>query len=130
MTDLFELPPGGETPKKNESKRGPPTPSIGGLIVRFWDYYSPAGKHEPNWTMKCDKCLGGRRGCHKRKGASVETESRHGIIEPLAFLRAWHAMVPRDDQTHASINPTQEDVDRFAVAHADELLAVCRVAGR
>ena len=104
--------------------------SVGGIMVRFWDYYSPAGRHEPNWTMTCEKCP---KPCVKRRGATVAYERRHGIIEPLAFLHAWHEVEHPSKPgiaSHALETPTPAAVDAFALAHADELKEVCKSAGR
>ena len=123
-------PPAGADPVAFEP--GHDTVSIDGLIVRFTDYYSPAGRHEPNWIMWCNHPHHAKK-CSKRRGAVPQYERHHGIIEPLAFLHCWHAMPwPTEEgkKTHALENPSQEAVDAFVAAHEEELIDVCARSGR
>jgi len=109
--------------------RGPETRSVGGIIVTFHDYYTPAGRHEPHWVMGCAAHRNGQ--CSKRKGALPKNERRHGVIEPLAFLHAWHEVAGPTKPTiksHALETPTPAAVDAFAMAHREELLDVVRRA--
>ena len=104
--------------------------SIDGLIVRFTHYKTKLGKSEPNWLMRCRNCSSN---CNKRRGATPAHEKNYGLIEPLAFLHAWHDMewpTAPNKTTHALNNPSQEAVSRFAEDHREELLEVCQRAGR
>jgi len=101
----------------------------GGVKVRFTPYISPEGKYQPNWTLKCTY----HQGCNKRRGATQAFEKHHGVIEPPAFLFCWHEVRwPTDPSklTHAQENPTQESVDRYVEAHAEEMKEICREVGR
>ena len=104
--------------------------SIDCILVRFANYVNKrTGKYEPNWLMRCST----HKNCTKRRGATQDFEKHHGLVEPLAFLHCWHAVVwptKPTKLTHAQENPTQESVDLFVLEHADELKEVCRRAGR
>ena len=116
--------------REKQSTKGPVVASIDGLEVVFDNYFSPAGKHEPNFVMFCQKHQGGY---HKRRGCTERFEKEFGIIEPLAFLHCWHAVEWPTKPTigsHPQENPSKEAVRAFAVAHAEELREVCRKCGR
>ena len=102
--------------------------SLDGITVRFNDWVTKAGKAEPNWTMKCKY----HASCNKRRGAVAAHMARHGKVECLAFLHAWHEVkFPTHPKytTHAQETPTPEAVDAVVAAHRDELLEICRKAG-
>ena len=97
----------------------------------FDDYWTPEGRHEPNWVMLCKKHRDGK--CSKRRGAIPAYESKFGIIEPLAWLHVWHSIEWPSKPTitsHAKETPANELVWAFAEAHKEELMDVCRRAGR
>jgi len=102
--------------------------SLFGIRVCFDPYITPAGVYEPNWQMYCV-----RTGRTKRRGCAVAHESHHGIVEPLAFLHAWHDIdwpTKPTIKSHTRETPRQEAVDRIVADHRAALEEVCRRAGR
>ena len=126
----FDVPPIVHAPEPRGPKaREAPNmlPGIGGCHVSYNPYVTPAGKFEPHWKCYCHKH---GVNCDKRRG--VQFSKKWGKIEPLCYLHAWHEVAFPTKPTiksHALDNPTQEEVDRWAVEHRAELEAIVEQAG-
>ena len=118
--------------RPRRARQGPePIESIGGAPVVFDPYTTPSGVYTPNFVMYCTNIEHGD--CHKRRGCTEGHERRHGVIEPLAWLRAWHEIVwPTRPgvKNHVAERVSGEAVDRWVAEHGAELRDVCMRAGR
>ena len=113
---------------RRRDDRGAWTDSIDGVKILFDPCVTPAGKHEPHFLLQCNK-----HGCVKRRGCTEAHERRHGVIEPLAWLHAWHEVewpTKPSIMSHVGEPPTNDSVDRIVEARRAELEDVCRRAGR
>ena len=84
-----------------------------------YDEYLQNGAMYKNWKFKCDR-HGGL--CVKTKGAQFT--SRHGTVEPLAFLHAWREVAPTAGKTHAQMNPSHAEVAEIYDVFSEELQAL------
>jgi len=98
---------------------------IGGVEVRHEKEYIPPGHTEPyvNWQIRCRKptC---KKQCGRTRGVTARNMKRFGMIEPLAFLHAWHDIpwTPAwEAPTHRGCDPTPETVEAIVRNHQDEL---------
>jgi len=92
-------PPGGDgpeeffggdvRPKPSRSRRFqeelPWVDGVEGCRVIFDPYVTPAGKPQPNWTIKCPHHVD----CWKTQGVHPRSTGSFGAIGPPAFLHAW-----------------------------------------
>ena len=94
--------------------------AIGGGKVRY-DQWEVQGVLKPNYKITCTVCPEWK-GCKKSKADSEENRRKHGRIGPLAFVHAWRDIsLLGVTKSHGRMDPTEEEVDRFAAAHRDEL---------
>ena len=97
-------------------------PAIGGGEIYFDEYAGPASsgaKAFNNWIFKCPH----HAGCQRVMGDGIKNTSRHGHLEPIAFLHVWRD-TPPGEKRHRLTDPLPEDVDNFHDAHKEELQAL------
>ena len=112
--------PGGEG-ERAAVVRGPRKkfiPAIGGAgEAHFHDYTQPGGAQYGNWRFRCAQACR----CIRTLGLGVRNTSKHGVLEPIAFLHVW-AVTPVDPaKGHIKTNPSPAAVDRFFADHEPEL---------
>jgi len=114
----FEPPPA--VPRVVRADRPTFQPGLDGAEIVYDNYLKANGVFDPNWRLRCTRHVG----CIKRRGAVRRFERRHGVIEPAAFLHAWHLMVTPSKPSvakHTLDEPTDEEVDVYVAEHAAEL---------
>ena len=98
---------------------------IGGFLVKYDEYRLPAtGELYKNWIIKC-KQVGHRSDCGRSRKCIEPHMRNYGVVEPIAFLHVWAALVPRPDSTHAKTTPTDAQVAAFVHDHNTELQELC-----
>ena len=95
------------------------------LRLRFDEYRNPAGKTYNNWKVECQR----HRNCFKTREASARTSSKHGPIEPVAFLVARAQLDDIEGVKHTRQTPSPESVEGTAVLHQATLRDVVRSGG-
>ena len=111
----------GDRPRRR--KRELYIPAIGGGEAFFDEYKAPSSdiikrKVYDNWNMLCPH----HPDCERTMGLGPRN-TRHGHLEPLAFLHVWKDMAPGPGG-HRKTSPDPEAVLRFLNEHRDELAAM------
>ena len=85
------------------------------------DYVHPVHRSYTSWICECPH----HQGCQKKRVISARSTSRHGSLEPLAYVLAWKDTPPAPGKSHVATLPSQESVDEIINLHRDALQA-CR----
>lgn len=97
--------------------------AIGGGQVVYKEYNNFAiGTSYRNWIFKCNKCPVAES-CQRTMGLGPRNTSRHGSLEPLAYLHAWRD-TPPGPQGHRKTNPKAPAVTQFFNDNRAELQAL------
>ena len=117
-----------KTNKRDDWKDG-----IDGAKILFDPYTDPSGVFQPNWKIRCENPEHRNGQCEKRRGALPQFESRHGKIEPPAFLHCWRDIEwpsKPSVRSHPFEHVPNEVVDRYVEEHRAELEALLVTCGR
>lgn len=136
----FAAPPLVEVPREVVPRRRPGdlceatrVQGLGDLGITHFVYVDPmTGKPQPHFKCLC-KQEGHGISCQKCRGAIPRFERFHGVIEPIAFLHAWHAVpfpTTPAKVRHAQEEPTQEAVSELAWTFRKEFEDMARALGR
>ena len=89
-------------------------PAIGGLTSgqALFDDYAPFG----NWRFKCPQACA----CERTLGLGPRN-TKHGVLEPLAFLHVWALTPAHPTRGHVKTAPDPAVVRKFLDDHRDEL---------
>ena len=101
---------------------------LDGLEVRYdGEWADPvSGKKQPNWQIRCNRCP---KSCMKTRGVTPQFTKTAGAIEPIAFLHVWVSTEKAPNRTHRRTNPSDADVQAYALERREELLEVLRRGG-
>jgi hypothetical protein len=88
--------------------------TIGNVRVTLdtFEHKHLAARSHKRLLVMCRGCGHGNT-CQKKRGIGVRQTSRLGLLEPVAFLLAWHRMGPAKltKRAHVSSEPSQAAVD-------------------
>jgi len=84
------------------------------------DYYIPKDGARPywNWIITCIH----HADCYKSRRISGRQTSKHGLIEPAAFLNAWIDVQRAPNKTHRATDPTNSQVQRWMDTESERFM--------
>lgn len=116
------------TSKRRDAKKKDFVPGVGGRGEVYFELYTAPTMVSAygNWQFNCSNCPQGA-GCTRTMGLGPRNTRRHGDLEPLAYLHAWHETPPDPVKGHRKTNPRDEDVDNFFAHNHEELRALANM---